>query len=418
MAEKFVAIEDGTLSLAALDAARLGISAGAEFLIQEVPGGLLLRRTDPALSRVHVEPTTGCNLSCRTCVRHTWDEQIGFMKMATYGALIQGLKQVPSLGRVSFWGLGEPLLHPHIVEMVALAKSLGARTDLITNGLLLTRELARDLVAAGLDRLTVSIDGISAEANADVRSGADLAAVLRNIEQLQQFRVIAPGEDVRPTPEVWIEFVAMRRNVRDLPKLPQLAQAMGASRVIVTNVLPYTEDLKDEILYGLTAGGGYRTTRSEWNPDVLLPRMDLTAGVPEALATLLNHLIDASAPIGRFDGAGGYCRFVGEGTISVGWDGRVAPCVPLLHSYPCYVMGREKHVRRYDVGNVGEERIARIWEKGEYRQFRDRVLHFAFSPCTDCGGCDLSVSNEADCAGNTFPVCGDCLWAKGVIQCP
>jgi len=206
--------------------------------------------------------------------------------------------------------------------------------------------------------------------------------------------------------------------VGDLPKLPELALAVGASRVVVTNVLPYTEELKDEILYGLTAGGCYRTFRSEWSPDVLIPRMDLSAGVPEALASLLSHLNDASAPVGRFEGAGGYCRFVGEGSLSVGWDGRVAPCVPLIHSYPCYVMGREKRIRGYSLGNVACETVSDIWRKDEYRQFRDRVLRFDFSPCTDCGGCDLSATNEADCGGNSFPVCGDCLWGKGVIQCP
>lgn len=46
------------------------------------------------------------------------------------------------------------------------------------------------------------------------------------------------------------------------------------------------------------------------------------------------------------------------------------------------------------------------------------MLRFDFSPCTDCGGCDLADSNQEDCIGNSFPVCGDCLWAKGVIQCP
>ena len=75
-------------------------------------------------------------------------------------------------------------------------------------------------------------------------------------------------------------------------------------------------------------------------------------------------------------------------------------------------------MRSHGLGNVNQERLQDIWEKGEYVQFRDRVVRFDFAPCTDCGGCDLSETNERDCAGNTFPVCGDCLWAKGVIQCP
>jgi MoaA/NifB/PqqE/SkfB family radical SAM enzyme len=412
--ERMVAIEDGTLKLSGGSARRLGLGAGAEYLIQETPGGLLLRRTDPALTRVHVEPTTGCNLSCRTCVRNSWDEAIGFMKMESYRRLIDELRGVESLKGINFWGLGEPLLHPHIAEMVAMAKGLGARTELITNGLLLTEEMSRRLVDAGLDSIVVSIDGVSQEGYGDVRSGGSLEQLQRNVAQLQKIRLSSP----RKNPEVGLEFVAMRRNLGDLPKLVALGMAMGVTRVIVTNVLPYSEELKDEILYGTTAGGCYRTFRDEWTPQLLLPRMDLISGVPEAMSTMLSHLNDASAPIGRFEGASGYCRFVGEGSVSVGWDGRVAPCVPLMHSYHCFVMGREKFVRGYTLGNVDDESIPDIWGKEEYRQFRDRVLRFTFSPCTDCGGCKLAETNESDCAGNSFPVCGDCLWARGVIQCP
>lgn len=414
MAEKVVVGADGILRLPAGDAGRWGVAAGAEFLAEEHPEGLLLRRLDPVLTRVHVEPTSACNLSCRTCVRHSWSESTGFMRMDTYRRLLAGLRSVASFRCATFWGFGEPLLHPHIAEMVGLAKELGARTEIITNGLLLTKEKAAALIDAGLDSLVVSVDGASPEAYADIRSGANLRLVQQNVEQLQALRLANPREN----PELALEFVAMRRNVRDLPHLGALALAMGASRVIVTNVLPYSEELKDEILYGAVAGGGYRTFRSEWNPEVLLPRMDLSAGLSTTLAMMLSHLFDAAAPRGRFEGAGGYCRFVGEGSVAVGWDGRVSPCVPLLHSYRCFVIGREKAIKQYTLGNVDQESIADIWAKDEYRRFRERVTRFAFAPCTDCGGCDLAQSNEADCAGNTFPTCGDCLWAKGVIQCP
>jgi len=99
-------------------------------------------------------------------------------------------------------------------------------------------------------------------------------------------------------------------------------------------------------------------------------------------------------------------------------DGELSPCVALLHSYTCYVLGREKRIRRYTLGNVARDGIGDIWGRKDYRGFRQRVLDFDFSPCTDCGGCDMAESNEEDCFGNSFPVCGDCLWAKGIIQCP
>lgn len=414
MSDRAVVEADGSIRFPGVDAARLGLVPGAEFAVQAGPEGVVLRRLDPLLTRVHVEPTTGCNLSCRTCVRNAWDEPTGFMSMATYRRLMDGLRAIPSVQNVTFWGFGEPLLHPDIVEMVALAKGLGARTEIITNGVLLSEAKARGLIEAGLDSIVVSVDGVSAEGYADIRAGPGLRQVLDNIARLQALRVQQPQEN----PELGLEFVAMRRNVRELPEVLRLALAVGATRVIVSNVLPYSEELKDEVLYGRFAGSGYRTFRSEWNPELILPRMDLVAGAPEALALVFNHLLGAVTPRWRPEGAAGYCRFVGEGSIAVGWDGRVSPCVPLLHSYRCFVMGREKHIQGYTVGNVANEDIEAIRRREEYAQFRERVTRWTFAACTDCGGCDLAESNAADCAGNTFPVCGDCLWAKGVIQCP
>ncbi|MHB1415515.1 MAG: radical SAM protein [Chloroflexota bacterium] len=414
MTGKATVAADASLRFSSDGTEKWGLAPGAEFVVEEIPEGVILKRVDPLLARVHVEPTTSCNLSCRTCVRQSWEEPLGFMEMDTFHRLVEGLRPISSLRSVSFWGIGEPLLHPHIVEMVALAKGLGARTEIITNGLLLTRKKSAALIEAGLDSLVVSVDGVSEERYEDVRPGPGLGQVLKNIEALQDLRVTRPQEN----PEVGLEFVAMRRNIHDLPHVARLALEVGATRVIVTNLLPYAAEMKDEILYGTFAASGYRTSRSEWNPEVLLPRMDLVSGVPEALSMLFTHLLGAASPRWRPEGAGGYCRFVSEGSVAVGWDGRVSPCVPLLHSYRCYVMGREKQIRGYTLGSVNQESIANIWQKDEYVGFRDRVVRFDFAPCTDCGGCELAQSNERDCAGGTFPVCGDCLWAKGVIQCP
>jgi len=138
----------------------------------------------------------------------------------------------------------------------------------------------------------------------------------------------------------------------------------------------------------------------------------------QPLLSLLQQVETTDRLFSRNDAPQVFCRFVREGAVAVAWDGEVSPCVALMHSYMCYVLGREKKIKRYPVGNVAQEKIARIWEGEEYRQFRKRVMEFDFSPCAICSGCDLSESNEEDCFGNPFPVCGDCLWAQGIILCP
>jgi MoaA/NifB/PqqE/SkfB family radical SAM enzyme len=90
----------------------------------------------------------------------------------------------------------------------------------------------------------------------------------------------------------------------------------------------------------------------------------------------------------------------------------------LLHTHKTHLNGLERTISHYSLGDVGSGNLYEIWNSDEYARFRERVRDFLFSPCYVCGGCSLLEKNEEDCGGNTFPVCGGCLWAQGVIQCP
>jgi hypothetical protein len=74
--------------------------------------------------------------------------------------------------------------------------------------------------------------------------------------------------------------------------------------------------------------------------------------------------------------------------------------------------------RRVTSGNLGQAALPDIWDSAAYGAFRQRVKDFAFAPYVDCSGCEMTDSNEKDCFGNTFPVCGSCLWAQGIVRCP
>jgi len=117
-------------------------------------------------------------------------------------------------------------------------------------------------------------------------------------------------------------------------------------------------------------------------------------------------------------GAGPRCRFVTEGRFAVRWDGQVSPCLQLMHEHTYYYRGRAKHVVPYHLGNVTAAPLAEIWHSAEYTDFRRRVRAFEFSPCVDCGECDLRADNREDCTSDQHPRCGECLWAAGLIQCP
>ena len=244
--------------------------------------------------------------------------------------------------------------------------------------------------------------------------GDAITAVQANLRGLHRMKLARQVEK----PEIGLDFVATRRNVDALPELKRLCPELGVSSILVTNLIPYTAELAEETLYR-----HWTTTRrdpepSPWNPTIELPRMD-AGGEPGAVVDQLRGLgthvrLDGTA----ISGGAMRCPFVRDGCLAVTPDGHVSPCLPLMHTYAYYFRGQRRRIRAYRVGNVNETSLGAIWSDEAYRRFRDRVRRFTFSPCLDCGGCDLRASNEDDCYANGFPTCGECLWAAGVIRCP
>jgi MoaA/NifB/PqqE/SkfB family radical SAM enzyme len=405
--------EEGRLILPPQVAARHGLQPGAQLSFEEEVNGLHLCRPVTHLAKLYVEPTAWCNLACRTCIRNVWDEPLGTMPEATFARIIAGLRAFSPPPTVFFGGYGEPLAHPQIVEMVTQAKALGGQVELITNGTLLTETVSRQLIAAGLDQLWVSLDGATPESYADVRLGAALPTVLAN---LARFRDSRPPAHL-PHPQIGIAFVAMRRNIADLPVLLRLGSHLGATHFLVSNLLPHTAEMGAEILY-TRALIAITYLPSTWVPHVSVPKLDVAEATAPVLYQVMHGEQNISLVGNNLGSANDHCPFVARGAAAVGWDGSFSPCLALLHSHASFLNDRARFSRRYVIGNVGERDLGDLWNAAEHVAFRERVAAFGFSPCTFCGGCELSEMNEADCYGNSFPTCGGCLWAQGVLQCP
>jgi len=413
--------DEGRLVLPAELARQYGLQPGARVRLDEENNHIRVHRPVSHLKKIYVEPSLRCNLACRTCVRNVWAEEGEDMSDETFAAVLDNVRRLtaPDVRRpapgpdVFFGGLGEPMIHCHIADWIRALKELGARVEMITNGTMLTRQRGRQLIDAGLDVIWISIDGATPESYADVRLGAELPRVLENV---RLFRKMRPGGH-HPRPEIGVVFVAMQRNIHELPDVLRLARSLGAKHFMVTNVLPYDEATQEETLYDDTLRS-VTYMSSPWHAKLNLPRVDFDETTHEALLRAFGSDYNVTFAGNSLGGASDVCTFIESGTISIGWDGSVAPCLPLLHTHVSYLHGKERLNRRHVLGNVRERDLIEIWQDPEYVAYRERVQSFAFAPCTFCGGCDLSEANKEDCLGNGFPACGGCLWAQGVIQCP
>jgi len=329
--------EHGRLTLPADYVARHGLEAGTRLVFEPIEDGLALRFARPDARRAYIEVTTRCNLNCAVCVRQVWRDDPGDMSWETFQAVIEGLRAFPELRRVTLGGFGEPLIHPRFLEMLTLAAGLGVGMTLTTNGLLLDEAMAERLLDAHLDTVVISLDTVHVQAYQQARLTDGVDRVLDNLRRLQEM-ARAQG---RVPPRLGLEFVVMHSNLEWVEQLPNLAQQLGASFIILSNLLPHTPELATETLYDqeqpLQVSGGWALKVGDW----------LLWGV-------------VRAPRMKW-GAWRRCRFIEERAMIIGWDGGVSPCYALMHSYPYYIYGRRKEVSRHVLGNVYEQPLADIW---------------------------------------------------------
>lgn len=128
-------------------------------------------------------------------------------------------------------GCGEPLLTPNVCDMVRYAYRGGLWVSLSTNGSLLYRDRADELVDAGLGQLHVLLDGRDLQgydAEADRQDLDRMGSILENLAGLSAARRVARSEL-----RVQITYVVTRQNVRLLPDIVALLGGIWISNIRV-----------------------------------------------------------------------------------------------------------------------------------------------------------------------------------------
>lgn len=126
---------------------------------------------------VHFDIANGCNVRCTTCWHHSplllpqhvptaaWKRQQ--MPRETFQKIFDDLIKLGGLDHVILSGMGDPSLHPDLVEMVQYAHRFGIQVTIITNLLQvkLDQLLAdREKIDAGMLDLLVSVCGVTSDA--------------------------------------------------------------------------------------------------------------------------------------------------------------------------------------------------------------------------------------------------------------
>ena len=323
----------------------------------------------PLPTRMQIEVTAACNLRCRMCLvsyRPSLGKKEGSLTIETFRRLVD---ENDRLEEVTLQGLGEPLLAPDFPLMVEHAARRGVRMGFNTNGMLLNRARAEPLVRAGLSWIHVSIDGATKATFEGIRHMARFETVVQNVQGL----VALKRELGASRPRLQVNFVAMRRNVEELPDLVRLAAGWGVDRLWVQNLSHSFDDTDPHGAYGDIRQ--FAESEALWTGEdrALADRIFAKArqaaerlGLEVRLPALQPTPVAARGP----DEPG--CDWPWRSTY-VSHDGKVQPC--------CMVMGSD----RAELGNVTTQPLVEVWKGEAYREFRAALL--TDRPPPVCRGC-------------------------------
>lgn len=172
---------------------------------------------------VRLEITSKCNLHCAYCHNEKYINSNDDKSTDELIKLITNLKKSNNINKVLLTG-GEPLMNKDVIKLVKTFTELGIKVDMVSNGILLTEKMMKELDDAGLKRIRLSIDDTT-EKNIN-RDNVNSSIILKKI------RKIVDNTNI----QVCVHTVATPDNVDDLFDLYKTVLNSGAKRWRVFDV--------------------------------------------------------------------------------------------------------------------------------------------------------------------------------------
>lgn len=305
------------------------------------------------LDCLQVEVTSVCSGRCLYCPHTTraavWNSR--HMKDEAYAALWPLLRRS---SRVHLQGWGEPLLHPRFFDYVALARRAGCRVSTTSCGLVMNADVARRLVASGMDMVAFSLVGTDPESNA-ARAGVPFEKVKRAVALVNEALAAAPAKKGEPPLAVHFAYLLLADRVGAVIRLPELMKEWDV-RMAVVSTLDYIADEGQEGLAFLP--------QDKAKIAAARAVLEEVAARARADGRCIFHELPDDA---RSRSVAGGCRENVARSAYVDAEGLLSPCVYLN------VPVRGEQPRRRVFGSVLEEDPWVLWAGEDGRRFRERL---------------------------------------------
>ena len=184
---------------------------------------------------VSVEPSAVCQLHCPACPvgRSPLRLPHEFMPRDLWERVLAQIKD--SAFVIQFYFQGEPLLNKDLPQMIKEAHEAGLYTIVSTNAQAMTPELAKALVAAGLDRIIISMDGLTQESYSAYRVGGSLDQCKKALRWLREAKDSLPfreGSGLGSCLTIELQVLRLKSNEHEWRVFRKEYKTLGADRLV------------------------------------------------------------------------------------------------------------------------------------------------------------------------------------------
>lgn len=282
-----------------------------------------------------IEPTNTCNLRCPTC--HVGQGILNrpkrHLKLEEFKLIIDQSKGY--LRKVMLFNLGEPLLNPHLTDMIRYAADANIKVTISTNCELLSEEMSLQLLNSGLSRLIICLDGVDQETLSMYRVGSSFEKVINNIRFLTTTK-----KQLQKGPIIEFQFIVMKHNEYQRQQMEEIATNLSVDEYAEKTVgIDINNPKFQELAHKLVASNSRYVYKD---------------------GQFLNQEIV------------GPCKLINK-MLVINSDGSVLPC--------CYDFMSD-HI----MGNVFTDSIESIWNSSKYVEFREQIFQDrrAVKICASC----------------------------------
>ena len=303
------------------------------------------------IKSLHIELLKGCNLHCQTCDGPDQTDMLALdrIRLTLDSAKSKKIRQVYLTG-------GEPLIREDIYDIISYARICGLHTNMTTNGTLVDGSVVDKLYLAGLNNVSLSLDG-TAECNDFIRGSGVYDRVIQTMELFQS----------RLSRMVSVLFTISRVNYRTIPDVIAVIRKFGVRKLNFNTFDP-----------------SYLSKGLEEKKEIFwIPEEEI-----KCLSVILSQSMRIAVNLGVTIPSAGYLKniiryFKGE---------------PIIPQYGCQIPATSTIVEangevdgcwKLNTGlSVHHQGMDTIWDSHEYRKLVDSAQN------SECPGCMFACYSE------------------------